>query len=226
MSVAVERPFFLSSIGKKYLMAISGLVWVGFVLAHMAGNMLILVSPDLYNAYGHAIVSNKPLLLVAESVLILALITHVSMAILLSKGNRSARPQRYAMTPNGAKGVSLASRTMAIQGSVVLAFIISHLATFKYGTYYETTVNGVVMRDLHRLVVEIFSQPGFVAWYVVSLILVGVHLSHGFGSVFQSLGLYNDRWSHLIKKMSWGYGIVVALGFLSQPIYVFFMAGQ
>ncbi len=222
MAAAPARPFFLSTIGKKYLMALTGLVWAGFVLSHMAGNMLILVSANLYNAYGHAIVSNKPLLFVAETVLILSIVVHVTMAIMLTLENRQARPQKYAMTPNGAKGSSLASRTMAIQGSLILAFVILHITTFKYGTYYETTVDGVVMRDLHRLVIEVFHQPGYVAWYVLCLLLLGFHLSHGVGSIFQSLGLRGDNVAHKIKKVSLAYGFIVAAGFLSQPIYVFF----
>jgi succinate dehydrogenase / fumarate reductase cytochrome b subunit len=228
MSTAISekgsRPFILTSIGKKYLMGISGLVWAGFVFGHMAGNMLIFVSPDLYNAYGHAIVSNKILLYGTEAVLLLALITHVLMAVILTKENRQARSQRYAVSPSGIKGASLASKTMAIQGSLILAFVISHLVTFKYGTYYETTVNGVVMRDLHRLIVEVFSQPGYLFWYVVCLVLLGFHLSHGMGSIFQSLGISHVH-SDKIKKLSLTYAIVVALGFLSQPIYVFFIAG-
>jgi succinate dehydrogenase / fumarate reductase cytochrome b subunit len=215
----------LSTITKKYIMGLTGLVWVGFVLSHMLGNMLILVSPSLYNAYGHAIVSNKILIYGAEGVLILALFTHVAMAIRLTIENKAARPVGYAVNPNGAKGASLASKTMAIQGLLILVFVISHLATFKYGTIYETTVDGVAMRDLHRLVVEIFHQPMYVAWYVLCLILLGMHLSHGVGSIFQSLGLRKDRWACAIKSMSVGYAVVVSLGFLSQPIYVYLIAG-
>lgn len=218
-----SRPFYLSTVGKKYVMAVTGLVWVGFVLAHMAANLMILVSAPLYNAYSHALVSNKPLLYAAEAILIWAVVVHVTMAILLTAENRQARTQRYAMIPNGAKGATLASRTMAIQGSLILAFIILHIATFKYGTYYETTVNGVAMRDLHRLVIEVFKQPMYVGWYVLCLILLGFHLSHGVGSVFQSLGLRNDRSARTIRQLSLGYAVIVAVGFLIQPLYVFFV---
>jgi succinate dehydrogenase / fumarate reductase cytochrome b subunit len=205
-------------------MGVSGFVWVGFVLVHMAGNLLILVGPDAYNAYGHAITGNKPLLFVAEAILILALLVHAVTGLWLAKENRKSRPVRYALTPNGSKGASIASKTMAIQGSIILAFIITHLATFKFGEYFETTVHGVAMRDLHRLVVQVFHQPLYVAWYVVCLILVGFHLSHGFGSIFQSLGLKNDAWAPKIKVLSVSYAAIVAAGFLVQPLYVFFLA--
>lgn len=226
MEVAASRPFIFTTIGKKYLMAFTGLIWAGFVLTHMAGNLLILVSADAYNKYGHGIITSG-ILIPAEIVLVLAFITHVALAINLTIENRkSGGGNRYAVTAKGTKKATLASRTMAVQGSLILVFVILHIATFKYGTYYETTVNGVVMRDLHRLIVEVFHQPGYLAWYIVCLILLGFHLSHGVGSIFQSLGLRNDKYGPLISKASCAYGLIVALGFLSQPIYVYFLAGQ
>lgn len=218
--------FLKSTVGRKYIMGISGLVWMGFVLTHMAGNMLILVSPDLYNAYGHAIVSNKPLLYGAESVLVLALIVHVGTAISLTIENRKAKGSRYAVNPNGDKGPTLASQTMGLQGSLILAFIITHLATFKYGTEYQTVVNGVPMRDLHRLIVELFQQPGYVLWYVVALVILMFHLSHGASSIFQSFGFLERKMQKGLRKFAWTYAIVVALGFLSQPLYVFLLKGK
>ncbi len=215
--------FLGSTVGKKYLMGISGLIWAGFVLAHMAGNLLMFVSADAYNSYGHALVSGN-IIYVAEAVLVLALVTHVFCAISLTRGNRAAKQQKYAVAASGKKKVSLASRTMAIQGTLILAFIIYHIITFKYGVYYETTVHGVVMRDLYRLIIEVFQSPVYVAWYVVCLILLGFHLSHGFGSVFQSFGLMNGTYRELIRKMSWTYATIVAVGFISQPIYAFFFA--
>ncbi len=211
----------MSSLTKKYIMGLTGLVWMGFILTHMAANMLILVSSDLYNWYGHAIVSNKLVLYGAESVLTLCLIVHVVTAIGLTIQNRKSRTSRYAMTPNGEKGPSVASKTMALQGSIVLAFIILHLITFKYGTEYNTVVNGVPMRDLHKLVLEVFQQPGYVVWYVVSLVLLMFHLSHGAHSIFQSFGILERKMQKSLKKFAWLYAVVVVGGFLSQPLYVF-----
>ena len=110
---------------------------------------------------------------------------------------------------------------MIIQGTILLVFIITHLITFKYGTYYETTQDGVVMRDLARLMREVFNNPGYVAWYVVSLLMLSLHLKHGFGSVFQSFGLLHPSYQAKIKGASWAYAVIVTLGFLSQPLYVF-----
>ena len=213
--------FFKSTVGRKYLMGLTGLVWMGFILSHMAGNMLILVSPDAYNAYGHAIVSNKIVLYGAESVLVLALIVHVYCAISLTIRNKSSKGSRYAMNSSGEKAASLGSRYMAVQGSAILAFIILHLATFKYGTHYDTIVNGVQMRDLHKLVLEVFQSPGYVTWYVVALVLLLFHVRHGATSVFQSLGFLERKLQNGIQKFAWGYAIIVIAGFLSQPLYVF-----
>ena len=116
-TTTADRPFLLTTVGKKYVMGASGLVWAGFVLAHMAGNLLIFVGPGAYNAYGHTLTSGY-LIYAAETILVLALLTHVTMAIWLTLENRAARgPQRYAVTPNGKKQASLASRTMGVQGS-------------------------------------------------------------------------------------------------------------
>lgn len=213
--------FFSSTVGKKYLMGISGLVWAGFVFVHMLGNLTILISPDLYNAYGHAITSNKPLLFATEAALIGSLILHVYLAINLSLNNRKAKGTQPTNNTSGSKSVSIASQSMAVHGTVILAFIIIHLLTFKFGTHYDTTVDGVVMRDLARLMVEVFSEPLAVVWYIVSLVLLGTHLSHGFGSVFQSFGLLHPAYQTKIKLASWTYAGVVTVGFLSNPIYVF-----
>lgn len=213
--------FFSSTIGKKYLMGLSGLIWAGFVFVHMAGNLTILISNDLYNQYGHAIVSNKPLLFATEAILIVALVAHVFLAINLTLQNKKAKGIQPSAGTNGSKAVSFASKSMIVHGSILLVFIISHLVTFKFGTYYETTVNGVVMRDLAKLMTEVFAQPGYVIWYIVSLILLGTHLSHGFGSVFQSFGLLHPAYQNKIKLASCGYAVVVTLGFLSNPIALF-----
>lgn len=212
--------FLTSSVGKKYVMGLTALIWVGFIFSHMAGNLLIFVSPAAYNSYGHAIVTNK-LLPVAEAGLVLALVVHVYLAISLTMGNRKARPNRYAASGSREKGASLASRTMALHGTVILVFVIMHLATFKYGTYYTTTVDGVEMRDLYRLMSEVFAQPGYVVWYVIALLFLFAHVTHGFASVFQSFGLLHPSYQGLIKKLSWVYGIVVIGGFLSQPIAIY-----
>lgn len=211
-----------SSIGKKYLMGLAGAVWTLFVAGHMAGNLLIFAGPEAFNRYGHAIVSNKPLLYGTEVALTLCLLLHVGLGIALTLQNKKAKPQKYAVQPVTEKRSSWAAKTMAVHGSIILLFVIYHLITFKWGPYYEVEYSGVVMRDLHRLMVEVFASPAYVFGYVVCLILLGFHLSHGAASVFQSMGLNHPRYTPTIKKIGWLYALVVAGGFMSQPLYVFF----
>jgi succinate dehydrogenase / fumarate reductase cytochrome b subunit len=215
--------FFSSTIGKKYLMGLTGVIWAGFIFAHMVGNILLFIGPDAYNSYSYILTSGK-FIYIAETVLILALISHVGLAINLTLSNKESKDQRYAVQGSRLKGATLASRTMAIQGSIILFFIITHLITFKFGKHYETTVDQVVMRDIYKLVVEVFKDPLYVLFYVISLILLGFHLSHGFGSVFQSFGLLHKAYSCKIKMLSYLYAFVVAGGFLIQPIFVFLFA--
>lgn len=217
--------FLKSTVGKKYLMGLSGAVWAGFVFVHMAGNLLIFLGPDAYNKYAHSLASGN-LVVAVDTLLLIALIVHVFLAVNLTMENRAARPERYAVRGGREKGATLASRTMAVHGSIILIFVVTHLLTFKFGTVYMTNVNGVEMRDLARLMVEVFQQPLYVAWYVISLVLLFFHLKHGVGSVFQSFGLLHPTYQPMIKKLSLTYALVVSAGFISQPIYVFLIAGS
>ena len=213
--------FLKSSIGKKYLMGIAGLGWTFFVFGHMAGNLLIFAGPEIFNKYAHAIVSNKPLLYGTEIFLSLCLLIHVILGIVLSFENKKAKPEKYVSSPIPEKASGFASKTMVYHGTIILFFIIYHLITFKWGPHYEIQYGGVIMRDLHRLVVEIFSNPFYVFGYVICLVLLGIHLSHGVSSVFQSFGLNHPRYTPILKKLGWFYALVVAGGFISQPVYVF-----
>lgn len=216
------KNLFCSSIGKKYIMGITGLIWSGFVFTHMAGNLLIFVGEEAYNKYGHAIISN-PAIYAAEALLVLSILLHAWTGISLAIENKKARPQGYAVSPNCQKSASLASRTMAQSGTLILVFLILHIITFKYGPIYMTNYNGLEIRDLHRLIIEVFQSTGYVLWYVVCLILLGFHLSHGLSSLFQSLGFNHPRYTPAIRCIGVVYGVVVSVGFLSQPIYVYFL---
>lgn len=216
--------YFGSLIGRKQVMAVTGLAWAGFVLTHMLGNLLLFVGPKEYNSYGHKIVTN-PLIYVAEAGLILTLLLHVIEGAILTIRNRTARAQKYAMPTNGAKAARFQSKWMAFHGTLLLVFIVIHIAHFKFGPAepegYVIVVNGERIRDLHRLVVETFQQPIFVAWYAACLIGVGLHLSHGFYSSFATLGLHHPKYSPMLSRIGYVYGLVVAAGFLAPPVYVF-----
>lgn len=217
--------YLMSSIGRKQLMALTGLAWSLFVLTHMAANLLILFDAEAYNKYSHALISN-PLIYIAEAGLVLTLLVHIVNGVIVTYGNRAARPLKNAMAPSGDKAPRLQSKWMAYHGMLLLIFIVWHLVTFKYGKTYYVTYNGVEMRDLHRLVLEIFQIPFYVGFYLVCMVAVGLHLSHGFYSAFATLGLYHPRYSPMISKFGYVYAVIVAAGFMSQPIYVFFLAGR
>jgi succinate dehydrogenase / fumarate reductase cytochrome b subunit len=214
--------FFTSTVGMKYVMGLSGLIWVGFVMAHMLGNLLLFVGPEAYNEYSHTLTSGK-LVYIVEAALVFSILSHVFMGARLTLKNKCAKGTRYHVQASGDKKVSRASRTMIFHGAIILFFVVYHLITFKFGTYYETTLNGVVVRDIHRLVVEVFSNPAYVAGYIFCLLLLTAHLSHGVGSMFQSFGLNSRAHDRKIKFISLVYALVVGGGFIIQPIYVYFL---
>lgn len=212
--------FLKTTVGKKYVVAITGLGWALFVLTHMAGNLLLFVGPEAYNRYGHALTSN-PLIYVAEAGLVAILVLHVVFTISLSRQNKAAKPTGYAVTAAGAKRTDWIAKTMIVQGPLILFFIITHLKTFKFGEVYMVNYEGVEMRDLHRLMVEVFQDPGYVVGYIFALFLLGIHLRHGFASTFSTLGITSARFQKPIQVVSTFYGLIVAGGFMSQPIYIF-----
>jgi succinate dehydrogenase / fumarate reductase cytochrome b subunit len=204
-------------------MGLTGLIWSGFVLTHMLGNMLIFVGAQQYNSYSHALISN-PFIYLAEIFLLVTILAHAYYGIRLTIQNKMARNEKPSLPTHGTKAARFQSKWMIFHGSLLLVFIILHIITFKYGTVYSVSYNGVEMRDIHRLVIEIFHSPGYVAWYVFSMVIVGLHLSHGFYSSFASLGFYHPTYSRWLSKFGYVYALIIALGFMSQPIYVYFFA--
>lgn len=213
-----------SSIGKKFLMGVTGLGISGFVLTHMSGNLLLLVSAEKYNLYSHALITN-PLLPVAEIGLVAMFLAHIGLAIKLTKENRAARPQAYGVSAKGAKATCAASRTMILSGLVLLSFLIIHLKSFKYGPHYEATYNGVVVRDLYKLVFEMFQKPAYSGFYIVSLVLLGMHLSHGFKASLQSLGVFSSK-NPLAARLGYAFAALVTIGFILQPVVLYMKAAQ
>lgn len=212
-----------SLITKKAIVSATGLILAGFVLMHMLGNLLLFLGPRIYNEYSHKITSNPALYLV-EAILLVAFVLHIFYASWLTKISRAARPVGYAVSPNGEKAASLPARTMIYHGAVLLAFIVLHLQTFKYGPYYEVTYDGVVMRDLYRLVIEIFASTNYVIWYCVSMLLLILHLYHGVSSIFQSWGFNHPVYTPILKKIGYVYAFGVGIGFLTNPIFAYMVA--
>lgn len=213
--------FLTSTIGRKYLVALTAIFWCGFVMIHMIGNMLIFAGAEAYNKYSFALISN-PFIYIAEVVLVTLLLVHAVSALGLACRNWRTKPRMYAVRAAGPKAAPVSSRTMAYTGSLILAFIIWHLITFKYGPHYSVVYNGIEMRDLYRLIQERFHEPLYMVGYCFVMILVGMHLFHGVKSIFQTLGFNHPRYNHMFRYFGYVYAIVVAAGFFAQPLYVYF----
>ncbi len=222
MSQCACPGFLTSTVGKKFIVALTSLLWVVFVFVHMSGNFLIFKGAEAYNRYSYALTSN-PFIYAIEFLLVALLLTHAFVALSLKFRNWRANPKGYAVRPSAEKSSSFSSRTMAYTGPMILAFLIWHLATFKYGPTYTVTYDGLEMRDLFRLVSEKFQSSVYVVLYGVSLFFVWLHLQHGVKSLFQTLGINHPRYNSLLKTFSCIYAFVVSVGFLSQPIYIYFV---
>jgi succinate dehydrogenase / fumarate reductase cytochrome b subunit len=217
--------FLSSSVGTKIAIALTGLSLVGFLIMHLAGNLLVLVGPGPFNDYSHALISN-PLLIPAELGLLAIFLIHVYKTATMWLANQRARPTKYAVKERAhhTSRKSIASSTMIVSGVVVAIFLGLHLKTFKYGAHYQVTGTGI--RDLYRLVIEVFSHPGYVAFYAVAMIIVGLHLRHGISSAFQSLGIDHPRYTPKLLAGGTLLAILIGGGFAMIPVLVFFMRGR
>ena len=209
-----------TGIGRKLLMAVTGLAMIGFLISHVAANITVLFAPDAYHHYSHALISN-PLIYIAEAGLVALFVSHFISGFSLTRKNREARSRPYAATASGGDPSrrSLASQTMILTGLVMLIFVPLHIKTFKFGPWY-TVAGDPEVRDLARLVFEVFQSPLYVVWYVVAIALLGFHAWHGFGSAFESLGV-----DHRPALRRTGNGLAAALtaGFLIIPIWIYLM---
>ena len=227
MTVTKDRlnlvDFFYSTIGKKILTGITGLGLTVFVSFHMVGNLVLFASPEAYNRLAHFIDSWGVLLLIVEFILLVTVIVHAWLGIIIRFKSEKARPIKYSMLKSAGEPSkqSLSSRSMIITGLVLLVFLVFHLASFKFGTYYPTSVDGVVMRDLAKLVIETFRNPFYTFGYLGVMILLGFHLRHGFWSAWQSLGLLRAPWSALVYAIALIFSFSIAIGFIILPLAIF-----
>ncbi len=214
-----------SSIGKKQVMGVSGLLLCGFLLTHMLGNFTMFIGADAFNKYSHTLTSN-PLIYLAEAGLAALFLCHIFMAIKLILENKAARPVSYHMRETSGRGSTFASSTMPYTGSIALIFLIIHILGLKFGTQYTIIINGVEMRDIYKTTIEYFRDSLHVLGYIVAVVSLGIHVSHGFWSAFQSLGFNHPKYIGKIQLLSKLFGIVVAVGFSSFPIFCYLQGGK
>lgn len=219
--------FYASPVGRKVWTGITGLALTIFVLVHMIGNLsYFAIDPDAYNLYSNFLLSLGPVLYLIEAVLLVFFVFHVTLGIGIWMRTRMARKVNYERYATKGKpslqGVS--SRSMIITGIVLFVFVIVHLASFKFGTYYETTIAGETVRDLRRLLEEKFVTPTYAFGYTAVMLLLALHLRHGFWSALQSIGAMKPRWTPVIYTLGTILGLLIAIGFLVLPLYIYFTA--
>jgi succinate dehydrogenase / fumarate reductase cytochrome b subunit len=212
-----------TTIAQKLVVGLSGLLLIGFLVVHLAGNFLIYSREGdyrAYNEYAHAIHSN-PLLPVAEIALLALFLVHVALTVVLVLKNRRARPQGYEVKRSKrGKSALVAHNVMHWTGFVVLAFVVLHLADFRFGLRYPDQPG---QSPAHRALM-ILHDPLSATLYTVGSLLLGYHLYHGFQSGFQTLGLSNPRTIGALRLLGTVLAVVLAAGFASFPVWVNFFS--
>jgi succinate dehydrogenase / fumarate reductase, cytochrome b subunit len=228
----LTHALFKTSIGKKLIMAVTGLVLIGFVIGHLAGNLQIFLEPAKMNAYGHFLHEGLgSWLWVIRFFLLIATVLHIWAAVALTLENRRARPQDYAVKYT--IQASFASRTMRWSGFIVLAFIAYHLAHFTFQILHPeyrdlkfVMPDGVAVHDVHAMVVLGFSNLWISLFYIVAVGLLSIHLSHGASSMFQTVGLRNSNWAVFLRRFSVGLAVIYFLLNAAIPLAVLGKVGQ
>jgi succinate dehydrogenase / fumarate reductase cytochrome b subunit len=214
--------FWQSTNGKKVVMAVTGAIMFLFVLGHMLGNLQIfegpgaINSPARINVYGHFLHNLGELLWIERGGLLLAIILHITATVQLALRSKAARPVGYSRRE--AINSSYASRTMYWSGPIVLAFIIFHLLQFTAG--YIHPGSQFIEGDVYHNVVAGFQVWWVSVWYIIAVSLLGLHLSHGLWSMFQSVGLAHKRHSVTLKRSAQAIAILIVLGYIAIPISV------
>lgn len=183
-----------SSVGRKILMAVTGLILVSFICVHLLGNMSLFVGADAINAYAHKLQSLGPIVWIFRLVMLAVLAVHVAFGIALTMENWGARPIAYMQKVN--EKATFSSRSMIITGAVILAFVVIHVLHFT-GHFWVGDVDALVVSstgyfDVYTMVVQGFNNVAFVLVYAIAMACVFLHVFHGIGSFFQTLGLAND----------------------------------
>ncbi len=208
-----------SSIGKKFVMAITGVCLLSFLIVHLIGNMTLYIGKETFTGYVEILEAIKPLIRVIEIILALIFLFHIYNGVRLWYQNKKAKPIGY--TVNAAdKNSTLFSRTMFITGSIIFIFLVLHLQTI----WYKYNFTGQEL-SLYDIVVEWFRIPWYSVLYVIATFFMGMHLNHGFQSAFQTFGWNHNKYTPLIKALGTIYSIIMAAAFASIPIYFLFFNG-
>ncbi len=221
----------LSPVGRKVLTGATGIGLVAFVIAHMIGNLTYLSpDPNAYNAYAYKLMSLGWIFYTIEILLAVCFLLHAVVGITIQVRRRKARPVGYKLykSAGNPSRSGYSARSMIVTGIILLAFLVLHLISFKYGPgeaqgYVATLDSGEVVRDLRRLMTEKFQEPLYAFGYPIIMLLLGMHMRHGVWSALQSLGMMSRRLSPYIYTLAAVLGVLVAVGFLFIPLYIYFL---
>lgn len=202
-----------TSVGKKLLMAATGLFFCSFLVVHLIGNLMLYGGKDLFNSYADHLHSLGPLITIAEVLMVVFASIHIITGLTLFIQNKTARPVRYQVDKNGG-GRTPGSSTMPYTGLVILVFVIAHLINFHFAD--------LKMLTIYDLVKNTFANPSIVAFYVVAMVGVSVHISHGFWSSFQTFGINHEKITPGIKAAGLILSIGVGAGFGFIPVWISF----
>jgi succinate dehydrogenase / fumarate reductase, cytochrome b subunit len=206
--------FYESTIGKKAVMAVTGLILFGFLVAHMLGNLQFFLGSEVMHHYAETLHGNPPLLWTLRTVLLVSVVLHIWASIQLSAIKSEARPVAYVKRANVKS--SWASRTMMLSGPVVAAFIVLHLLHLTTGTIHP---DFVPLYPYENLIKGFLIVPMALV-YIGAMVLIGFHLSHGIWSMFQSMGFSHPRYTPMIKKFASIFSWILVAGFISIPVAV------
>ncbi|OIP22879.1 hypothetical protein AUK22_10245 [bacterium CG2_30_54_10] len=220
---ALQR-YLQSSIGKKQIVAVTGLMLIGFILGHLAGNLLMFRGSEALNGYAHKLATMRPALLLVELALCVVFIVHLSFTLWLLLSNTDARPVPYESYEPTER--SLSTRLMPYTGSLLAIFVLWHLFDFTFSdqTGALSVVVGKDSMGLYGVVFNAFQSSFHSGLYILAMCAIGFHLTHGFQSFLQTLGFNHPKYTPGIKVISTLLGVAVAALFSSIPIYVKFFA--
>ena len=208
---------FDTSVGTKLLIGVTGLFLVVYMIIHIAGNAVFLFGPNMFNAYADVLGGN-PLIPIIEIVLLVAFLVHIYKTVRMFLENQQARPVGYAQKrragPPSRK--NLASTTMIVTGLWLVIFLVIHVRTFRFSEHPHTEA-GII--DLYRVETEALASPLALAFYAISMLIIGSHLWHGVASAFQSLGFDHPRWTPRLITFGKAFAVVVAGGFIVIAVF-------
>ena len=223
--------FFTSAVGRKVVMALTGLFLIIFLLVHVGLNSCIFAdwvdtsdNGEMFNKAAH-FMGSTIITRILEAVLFIGFIIHIIQGYVIEAKNRSRRGQGYNITL-GSRGGTWMSRSMAILGTLIFMFLVLHISKFWWSSRIthdlaDVTYNGTTMHNLFLRMYDVFQNPVLVVIYIVSVIVLGFHLWHGFHSAFRSMGVHNKKYLSLLKGLGYGFTVIVCVMFALMPISMY-----